>query len=159
MQLKSLPLTPSGKIDRRALPAPSRDELTATYVPPTTPIQESITEMWQQILEIETVGIHDNFFELGGHSLLITQLLTKLKNTFAVMVSLRKLFESPTIAAIAQEIERIQQAPLGTVVDEDAIEIDFAAEAVLDERIQPNGTPYNPTIAPKAIFLTGATGI
>ncbi|MEO0435186.1 MAG: non-ribosomal peptide synthetase, partial [Cyanobacteria bacterium J06656_5] len=74
MQLKSLPLTPSGKIDRRALPAPSRDELTATYVPPTTPIQESITEMWQQILEIETVGIHDNFFELGGHSLLITQL-------------------------------------------------------------------------------------
>ncbi|MEO0435185.1 MAG: thioester reductase domain-containing protein, partial [Cyanobacteria bacterium J06656_5] len=71
---------------------------------------------------------------------------------------MRKLFASPTIAAIAQEIERIQHAPPGTLLDEDAAVIDFAAEAVLDERIQPNGTPYNPTIAPKAIFLTGATG-
>lgn len=156
MPLASLPLTPSGKIDRRSLPAPTRDE--TVYVPPSTPMQKSIAELWQQILGIERVGIHDNFFELGGHSLLITQLLTKLQNTFDVKVSLRKLFGSPTIAAIAQEIERIQQAPPGTILDEDAAAIDFAAEAVLEDRIQPNGVPYNPATVPNAIFLTGSTG-
>ncbi|MEL6332932.1 MAG: amino acid adenylation domain-containing protein, partial [Cyanobacteria bacterium J06626_26] len=156
MPLASLPLTPSGKIDRRSLPAPTRDK--TAYVPPSTPTQKSIAELWQQILGIERVGIHDNFFELGGHSLLITQLLTKLQNTFEVKVSLRKLFGSPTIAAIAQEIERIQQAPPGTILDEDAAAIDFAAEAVLEDRIQPNGVPYNPATVANAIFLTGATG-
>ncbi|MEM9486394.1 MAG: amino acid adenylation domain-containing protein, partial [Cyanobacteria bacterium P01_F01_bin.116] len=96
LPLASLPLTPSGKIDRRSLPAPTRDELTVAYVAPITPMQESIAEMWQQILGIERAGIHDNFFELGGHSLLITQLLTKLQNTFDIKISLRKLFGSPT---------------------------------------------------------------
>ncbi|MEO1349847.1 MAG: amino acid adenylation domain-containing protein [Cyanobacteria bacterium J06635_15] len=157
VQLDKLPLAPSGKVDRRALPAPpqTRPGLERSYVAPTTPLETAIAEIWQQILGLDQVGIYDNFFELGGHSLLITQLFTRLQNTFDVKLALRKLFDLPTIANIAQEIQRLQQGLGG---DEEPVDFNFAAEAILDPNIQPSGIPYNPDIAPAAIFLTGATG-
>ena len=155
--LEQLPLTPSGKVDRRALPAPTQPELAKNYVAPRTEMEKTIADIWQQILGIEKVGIHDNFFEVGGHSLLITQLFTRLQNTFEVRLALRKLFDSPTIDSIAQEIQRIQQSPTGTTCDED-MAFDFAAEAVLEADIQPDGLPHMPIAPPKAILLTGATG-
>jgi amino acid adenylation domain-containing protein/thioester reductase-like protein len=156
--LKSLPLTSNGKIDRRALPAPeqTRPELEAIYVAPRTLVEEQLAEIWAQVLGLEQVGIHDNFFDLGGHSLLITQLLAKVRDTFKVNLSLRSLFQEPTVANIAKTIAIAQQAKPGSKVDEDAI--DLKAEAVLDSAIRPNGIPYNPDIAPTTIFLTGATG-
>lgn len=150
--LKTLPLTPNGKIDRQALPAPdsTRPELEAVYVAPRTPIEEKLVEIWQELLNLEKVGIQDNFFELGGHSLLITQMLACVQDTFKIELSLHSLFKLPTIANIAQKIQR-------TTSTKD-IPIDLKAEAVLDPTIHPNELTYKPDNPPTAILLTGATG-
>jgi hypothetical protein len=77
--LDTLPLTPSGKVDRRALPAPDQTRLAPqeTFMLPRTPVEEILTQVWEQVLGIERVGIHDNFFELGGDSLLSIQVIAK----------------------------------------------------------------------------------
>ena len=157
--LDQLPLTPSGKVDRRALPAPeiSRTALSSQYVAPSTDLEKEIAAIWQQLLGIQQMGIYDNFFDLGGHSLLMTQLFTQLRNTFEVKLALRSLFDLPTIASMAQEIERIRQLPPGTD-PEDVPAVDLAAEATLDDRVRPEGVPYNPALPPAAVLLTGATG-
>ena len=106
--LESLPLTPSGKIDRRALPQPQadhRDEF--DYEPPQTPLQQAIADIWSDLLQVEQVGIHDNFFALGGHSLLATRLVSRLRDRFAVELSLRRLLEMPTIAAMSEHIDAL----------------------------------------------------
>jgi amino acid adenylation domain-containing protein len=101
--LSALPLTPNGKLNRKALQAPGnqRIENELTYVAPRTPIEEKLAEIWANLLGVSQVGIHDNFFELGGHSLLATRMISHLSEVTNVEVSLRFLFESPTIAAIA----------------------------------------------------------
>jgi amino acid adenylation domain-containing protein len=104
--LSSLPLTPNGKVDRRALPAPETargDE--RTYQPPRTPTEETLCQLWASLLELERVGIHDNFFHLGGHSLLATQLLSRLNEAFRLQLPLRRIFEAPTLAQLAETIE------------------------------------------------------
>ncbi|WP_218081856.1 non-ribosomal peptide synthetase [Anthocerotibacter panamensis] len=111
--LDHLPLTPNGKVDRKALPAPSRDrsELETRFVAPDTPVMEALTQIWQEVLQIERVGIQDNFFALGGHSLLATQVLSRARNTFQVELSLRSFFAEPTIAHLAQVIHQSQPIP------------------------------------------------
>ena len=89
--LDALPLTSSGKIDRRALPAPdqTRPDLKETFVPPRTPEEKTIAEIWAEILKLEEVGIHDNFFDLGGDSLLASQVLSRVREAFHVELPLR----------------------------------------------------------------------
>jgi amino acid adenylation domain-containing protein len=101
--LKELPLTPNGKVDRKALPVPNKErpELGGTFVAPRTPVEEALAEIWAQVLGLDQVGINDNFFDLGGHSLLATQIISRLSNTFRVEVSLRSLFQAPTVADMA----------------------------------------------------------
>jgi amino acid adenylation domain-containing protein len=101
--LDTMPLTPNGKVDRRALPAPEdqRLELEASYIAPRTEVERTITNIWQDVLHIEKAGIHDNFFELGGHSLLATQFISRLREAFQVELPLRSLFETPTVAELA----------------------------------------------------------
>src|SRR4030095_11913400 len=84
VQIDQLPMTPNGKVDRRALPEPddSKPELIEEYVAPSTPIEKALAEMWMQLLNVEKVGIHDNFFKLGGHSLLAMQLISRVRNSF-----------------------------------------------------------------------------
>jgi amino acid adenylation domain-containing protein len=108
--LDSLPLTPSGKVDRRALPAPdsARPGEEDSYVAPRTPIEEVLAGIWCEVLEINQVGVHDNFFELGGHSLLATQVISRMRNAFEVQIPLRSLFEHSTIAGLAVEIIQSQ---------------------------------------------------
>ncbi|HKU72542.1 MAG TPA: non-ribosomal peptide synthase/polyketide synthase, partial [Pyrinomonadaceae bacterium] len=103
--LSELPLTPSGKINRRALPEPGRPELSDNYVGPRTETEALVCSLWAGILKIERVGIYDNFFELGGHSLLATQLVSRLREAFRVEIPLRLLFEQPTVAELTQGIE------------------------------------------------------
>jgi acyl carrier protein len=105
----SLPLTPSGKIDRRALPAPdqSRPELESAFVASHTPAQELVARTWADVLKVERVGIYDNFFELGGHSLSATQVISRLRAAFCVDLPLRSLFEGPTVADLAERIETL----------------------------------------------------
>ncbi|NKQ35829.1 MAG: amino acid adenylation domain-containing protein [Chloroflexi bacterium] len=104
--LDSLPLTASGKINRRALPAPhlTRAASTAEYAPPRNEIEEELVEMWQALLGVEQIGIYDNFFDLGGHSLLATQLIARIRAAFQVDLPLRRLFTAPNIANLADLI-------------------------------------------------------
>ncbi|MBD2120847.1 non-ribosomal peptide synthetase [Trichocoleus sp. FACHB-262] len=106
--LETIPLTPSGKIDRRALPAPMPIESTQGYVAPRSPIEAKLVSIWSELLGVKRVGLYDNFFELGGHSLLATQLTSRIRDAFAIELPLRHLFESPTIAQLAQQIDSLQ---------------------------------------------------
>lgn len=102
--LEALPLTPNGKVDRRSLPAPDLQklELAEPYVAPRNAVEEVLAGIWAKTLRVERVGIHDNFFELGGHSLLATQVISRIRETFQVELPLRCIFESPSVAQLAQ---------------------------------------------------------
>ena len=97
VMLEALPLSANGKVDRKALPAPDAAFLPKTFVAPNTPVEKVLAGIWAEILGVEKIGIHDNFFiDLGGHSLLATQIISAVRDTFGVDVSLRSFFESPT---------------------------------------------------------------
>jgi amino acid adenylation domain-containing protein len=108
--LDTLPLTPNGKVDRKALPAPEgfRPELESTYVAPRNEREHIIASVWQEVLKLEKLGIHDNFFDLGGHSLLATQVVSLIESAFNIELSLRTLFETPTVSGLAEAIAREQ---------------------------------------------------
>ncbi|MEK8020609.1 MAG: amino acid adenylation domain-containing protein [Candidatus Parabeggiatoa sp.] len=157
VMLEAIPLTPNGKVDRRALSEFSVKSLklsTDTFVAPQTPEEKLLANIWSNVLGIERVGIHDNFFELGGHSLLATQLMSRICETFLVNLPLHHLFQSPTVAGIAKMIDMSRQAEM---VDTKTI-IDLTAEAVLDITIQPPKISVEVFTKPSSIFLTGATG-
>jgi acyl carrier protein len=113
--LDSLPLTPNGKVNRHLLPEVDTFNLDTeqSYVAPGTCIEEELARIWGQILGKQQVGIYDNFFELGGHSLLATQLTSRIRDTFQVELSVRILFEAPTVASLAKHIETICWAAQG----------------------------------------------
>lgn len=106
--LDTLPLTPNGKIDRRNLPAPavSRLEWNQTFVAPHTSTEQTLAEIWADVLGVERIGVHENFFEAGGHSLLATQTLARIHKIFQLELPLRFLFEAPTIAELAMLIDQ-----------------------------------------------------
>jgi non-ribosomal peptide synthetase component F/alpha-ketoglutarate-dependent taurine dioxygenase len=107
VELESLPLTTSGKVDRRALPdpEPDRPEQEASFVEPRDETEEQLVQMWTRLLGIVRIGVFDNFFEAGGDSLLATQLIAQVNKNFQVSVPLRVLFDEPTIADLSRNIE------------------------------------------------------
>ena len=106
VSLDELPLTPSGKVDRRSLPVPdaSRPLLDAAYVVPRSEAERRIAEAWRHELSLDRVGIHDNFFELGGHSLLLVNIRAALHETFGRDLTMVELFQYPTIASLAKHL-------------------------------------------------------
>jgi acyl carrier protein len=99
----SLPLSPTGKVDRAALAArPVERPAAATYTPPSDEIERQIAEIWQEVLGLERVGVEDNFFDLGGHSLGLVQVQRKIRSRFARDISVVDLFRTPTIAALSR---------------------------------------------------------
>jgi len=110
--LDTFPLTPNGKIDRRALPVPDLQSQ-GEYIAPRNPIEEKMAQIWAEVLKLKRVSIEDNFFELGGHSLLATQVISRLQETFEIVLPLRYLFESPTIAQLSAVILKELQTGLG----------------------------------------------
>jgi amino acid adenylation domain-containing protein len=114
--LESMPLTPNGKVDFKALPAPETNSSEADFIAPETLEEQVLADIWAEVLGLKQVGINDNFFELGGHSLLATQLIAKVRDRFQVELSLRCLFQSPTVAsltlAIAQAKSQQSREPL-----------------------------------------------
>ena len=102
--LDALPLTPHGKLDRHALPAPDHDkpDQGKTFVAPRTQVEEEVARIWAEVLELPQVGIYDNFFELGGHSLKATQIMSRLRATLQVELPLRTIFEEPTVEGLAE---------------------------------------------------------
>ncbi len=116
--LGALPLTANGKIDRHALPPPDgeRTELDHGFVEPRTETEELVAQIWRDVLKRDRVGVYDNFFELGGHSLLATRVVARLQRNFHVDLPLRKLFEHPTVAGLAQHIETLRRSSAGTAI-------------------------------------------
>ncbi|BBH40643.1 McnC protein [Microcystis viridis NIES-102] len=110
--LDTFPLTPNGKIDRRALPVPDLQRQ-GEYIASRNPIEEKMAQIWGEVLKLKRVSIEDNFFELGGHSLLATQVISRLQETFEIVLPLRYLFESPTIAQLSAVILKELQTGLG----------------------------------------------
>src|SRR5205085_7226216 len=113
--MRMLPLTPNGKVDRNALLAPeaSRPQLEERYVAPRTVVEEVLVNIWAEVLRIEQVGTKDDFFNLGGHSLLGTQLISRVRQVLHIELPLRALFEAPTVAGLAERVERLQREQEG----------------------------------------------
>jgi amino acid adenylation domain-containing protein len=108
VSLASLPLTVNGKLDRRALPAPERlREAGEEYLPPSTPLEETLSGVWRDLLGVDRIGMRDDFFDLGGHSLLATRLASRLRDRLGVEVSAQLVFHTPTITRMAGELERL----------------------------------------------------
>ncbi|NET03600.1 MAG: amino acid adenylation domain-containing protein [Symploca sp. SIO2B6] len=114
--LEAMPLTPNGKVNRRALPAPEglRPELETTYAMPQTKVEQSLAEVWQQMLQVEKVGIHDNFFELGGNSLLMMQVHSKLPKIIGQELSIVEMFQYTTIHSLAEYLSQEQNRQLSS---------------------------------------------
>lgn len=113
LSLEHLPLTPSGKIDRRALPTPlaDRQDQMQSDLSPRSAVETTIAEIWAEVLKIPRIGVQENFFSLGGHSLLAMQVVSRLRTGFKLAVPVQTLFDAPTIAELAAWIEKAQQNP------------------------------------------------
>jgi len=101
VRLDSFPLTPNGKVDKKALPPPDGSSSRTEYAPPRTEAEKRVAAMWAEALGLPRVGIHDNFFHLGGHSLLASQMIARLAREDGIAVPLRKIFEAPSVAQFA----------------------------------------------------------
>ncbi|XYH97433.1 amino acid adenylation domain-containing protein [Sorangium sp. So ce1128] len=156
--LPSLPLSASGKVDRRALPSPRLGRL-RTGGPMTrgSLLERQVAGIWAPILDTDGIEADDDFFELGGNSLLAVQVLLRVKAVFQVDVPARRLFESPTVAGLARAVEEARrQQGRGAAAAMGAV--DLRAEAVLDPDIRPRGAAVDASAPPRHVFLTGATG-
>lgn len=107
--LDRFPLTPNGKLDRKALPLPdvSRSDSVESYVAPRNPVEERLAAIWAEVLGRDQVGINDNFFDLGGHSLLAIRLFSQIKAAFPVELPTRALFTAPTVAGLARQLQSL----------------------------------------------------
>ena len=134
--LDALPITPTGKLDRGALPEP---EITAAspeqYVAPRTPLEEVLAEIWAGVLKLEKASIHDNFFELGGHSLLASQVVAQVQARMGVAVPLRVMFDCPTLAELALAIAVKQAEQVGeTALNKVLAELEEASPQLEDSK-------------------------
>ena len=106
--IERIPLTPNGKVDRKALPLPDLSQIgRKPFVAPRNATESELCNIWQQLLDADNLGVHDNFFEVGGHSLLATQLITRIRDRFALELPLKALFDMPTIAGLAELIQSL----------------------------------------------------
>nr|WP_233426242.1 non-ribosomal peptide synthetase [Paenibacillus massiliensis] len=116
IQLEQMPLTPNGKIDRKALPTPDGSlHSGAEYVAPRTWVEAKLAEVWQDVLGLTQVGVKDNFFEIGGHSLRATTLAAKIHKELNKQLPLRRIFEAPTIEQMAVVLEQLEQVTYAAI--------------------------------------------
>ena len=123
--LEALPLSPNGKLDRKALPKADVSLLQQAYIAPQSELEQQVAAIWAQVLEVEQVGMNDNFFELGGHSLLVTAMVSRVQLKLGRQVSVQMAFEFPTLGLF---VSQLQQTP-GQVQSADL----SALELLLDE--------------------------
>ncbi len=157
--LEAMPLTPNGKVDRKALPPPeSQAYANQEYERPQGEIEETLAAIWQELLHVERVGRHDNFFELGGHSLLATQLISKIRRRLDIDVPLKAVFERASIARFAELAARAGTSEIPPIrpVDRTQLErlpLSFAQERLwFINQLEPDGTGYN---VPRAVTIRG----
>jgi amino acid adenylation domain-containing protein len=152
--LPALPLTPNGKVDRKALPAPDADraDLETAFVPPRTPLEQEAAAIWQAVLGVDRIGAHDSFWDLGGHSLLAMRLVSRIRDHFGVELSVRGIFEHPTLAGLAVRIEHelrggtagVTLPLLATASRSGGEPLSFPQQRLwLLDRLQPGSPAYN----------------
>ena len=108
MMLEEFPLTPNRKIDRKALPLPEANRRNLdNYIKPSSEIEREIAQIWQQVLQVDKIGIHDNFFDLGGHSLSMVKVHSQLREKFSSDIPLVEMFRHPTISALVKYFSNI----------------------------------------------------
>ena len=166
VMLKSMPLTPNGKLDRRALPLPepARPALGGDLVAPRSPSEEVIAEICAEVLGLEQIGINDNFFDLGCHSLLATKIVLRMREAFEVELPLVRLFEHPTVAGLAESLqtedqgdEHVELPPIQPAPRDGNLPLSFAQERVwfLGE-LDPTSVSYH---VPRAVRVKGGFSV
>ncbi|MFY0565971.1 non-ribosomal peptide synthase/polyketide synthase [Archangium lansingense] len=161
VSLAALPLTTSGKVDRKALPAPAGSGTASSeYVSPRTDTELRLASIWSEVLDVQQVGLHDDFMSLGGHSLLATQVVSRIRASFGVELPLRILFEATTLQALATVIESTSRAtnaparpPLRPVSREESLPLSFSQQRLwFLEQLEPGTARYN---VPATVRLQG----
>jgi amino acid adenylation domain-containing protein len=116
VSVDELPQTPNGKVDRDALPVPDWEQTTDAerFIAPRTETERRLAEIWSGVLSVAEVGVGDNFFALGGHSLMAMQVMSRARDEFGVALTLRAIFDAPTVMELAAEVDRAQAAPAET---------------------------------------------
>lgn len=158
--LEALPLTPSGKLDRMALPAPGEEPGALQTTPARTVVEELVAGIWAEVLGREFVGAHDNVFELGAHSLLATQVVSRLRESFRIDLPLRNLFDEPTVAGLARRIEEAMRPgpasalpPIERVPRTTPLPLSFAQQRLwIMDQLDPGSSAYS---TPEAFRLLG----
>lgn len=151
--LETMPLTPNKKVDRLALPAPdyAAGDSAREFVAPRDPVEQLLADIWIGVLGLETIDVHDNFFERGGHSLLAAQVVSRIRKAFQLELPLRALFESPTVAGLAERLhatiqtqQGLQAPPLVPVERDRNLPLSFAQQRLwfLDQ-LEPGSPFYN----------------
>jgi Condensation domain/AMP-binding enzyme/AMP-binding enzyme C-terminal domain/Phosphopantetheine attachment site len=145
--LDQMPLTSDGKVNRRALPEPqaTRRDIGEEFVAARTPVEEVMAGIWSEVLGLDRVGIHDNFFHLGGHSLLATRVVARLREAFGTPFPLRKIFEEPTIARLAQVLD-------------DTIKVNRGVQTLPIERVDRDGPIPVSFIQSRTLFMAQLEG-
>ncbi|MGA2802168.1 MAG: amino acid adenylation domain-containing protein [Verrucomicrobiota bacterium] len=163
VMLERIPLTPNGKVDRKALPAPERKPEEGTFVAPQTPTEELLVGIYKEVLKVERVGVNENFFELGGHSLLATQLISRVRKVFKVELPLKDLFEAPTVASLGERVAMARQTGSGLqappIMPSDRnsdLPLSFAQERLwfLDQ-LEPGSPTYNAILSIPGVLRIG----
>ena len=158
MELPALPLTANGKVDRQALPQPQRTSLGAAGErrdEPTTPLQDRLISMWGEILGVGAIGPHDDFFALGGDSLMATRVVSRIRSVLEVDVSIRALFENPTVAALARAVEaqaarreKLRGPAILPAQRGDRLPLSFGQERLwFLDHLEPNSAAFNSAFA------------
>ena len=160
--LKALPMTPNGKVDRKALPAPEHPS--SNLVELRDPVEAQLLTIWRNVLHLTRIGVQDDFFELGGHSLTAVRVISGIRDTFGIDLPLSALFSAPTIAQLASQLSRLSSeennlrtAPIETIPRTDKVPVSFVQERLwfLDQ-LTPGTAAYN---VPAAVRLKGSLEI
>jgi amino acid adenylation domain-containing protein len=166
VMLDSLPLTPHGKLDRRALPGPdeTEDDADQKYLAPRTIVEQLLAGIWADVLHVENVGLNDNFFELGGHSLLATQVISRVQKALQTEIPLKSIFEAHNLLELAKRIEeeRAQEltgllAPIESVSEKSRLLLSYAQQRLwFIDQFNPFSSAYNLS---SALRLSGQLNI
>lgn len=154
VEMNKLPLTPNGKLDRKALPAPDFSASVTNRLP-RTPQEEILSDLFAEVLGLSRIGIDDSFFELGGHSLLAASLMIRIRDVLGVELGIGKLFESPTVASLAKQLDHGKNArpPVKKVEKPKEIPLSFAQQRLwFLHRLEGPGSTYN---IPVVVHLQG----
>ncbi|HEX6097860.1 MAG TPA: amino acid adenylation domain-containing protein, partial [Thermoanaerobaculia bacterium] len=161
--LDAMPLTPNGKVDRKALPRPEGQAYASkAYEPPQGRVEEELAAVWQELLHVERVGRSDDFFELGGHSLLATRLISKVRSRLSVDLPLKALFEAGTVAKLAASIARAESNGIPPILPADRTQYDRLPLSFAQERLwflnqlTPGTASYN---LPRPVTIRGALDV